>query len=216
MTDAEKLYDAIGKAGDKYVKEAGGRMRRRNGVKYFSAIAAVIAVCIVAVTVFRINTQPAISVYAAGSDVKLVTGRTVEAGRTGKKWYVDAPLQFYVKGNSIDSIRFEDETYRLAYYDRTDAASLDNWFVSNRIVVSYRDTTDSSDKVIAWGNRYSRADNSRYIDAQNESDEKFDRENGIKDDTVRMHIRFRDGSEQDMKIKIHQTDYYNYQLTLEK
>lgn len=149
-----RLSDAIGKVSDRYVLEvldydAGTKRHKR--LKKLCLTAAGICLVVGAVLFSCLNQSQSVTVYAYGSDQQIEGARpvTLPGSIDDNGEMKGHPLQFYVLGNNIESIRFSCKNESISFIDWTEKRG--DYGLSKNFTVQYgEDEEEYYYLVIDW------------------------------------------------------------------
>ena len=136
----EILSDAIGKVGDRYVLEAlnyDAGTKRQKRLKKLCLTAAGVCLVVGAVLFACLNRSQSVTVYAYGSNQQIEeAGPVILSGSIDDNGEMKGhPLQFYVLGNNIESIRFSCKNENISFVDWTEQRG--DYGLSKNFTVQY-------------------------------------------------------------------------------
>lgn len=145
MKEVNKLSNAIGNMDDKFILEAfkyHSRLVLLRSVQW--AGAAVISLCLIIgmAVLTKKNSDISITVYAYETNMELTNGKTIlMPGQINDDGQMQGhPLQFYVSGNKIASIRFSCKNERISFVDWTEQRG--DYGLSKNFTVTYGENED--------------------------------------------------------------------------
>ena len=154
MNKVNKLSNAIGNIGDRFILEAleyRSRLAMYRKIGLFGAIAAGICLMIGSTVLLHKDNRISIAVYAYESNEMLADGNTMlMPGRIRDNGEMRGhPLMFYVLGNEIESIRFSCKNEWISFVDWTEQRG--DYGLSKNFTVAYGSREeDYSYLVVDW------------------------------------------------------------------
>ena len=126
----EKLSNAIGNIGNRYIQEAADYAPAKGKVRMFrtafgkSIIAAALVLCLLAggIMLLSLPVDMAITVYAYGTNEEITaSGAVLQTGTITDSGSMSGhPLMFYLTGEDIASVRFSCKNQQLYFMDWTE------------------------------------------------------------------------------------------------
>lgn len=140
MSREEKLSNAIGNIDDKFILEAlryHSQLVLRRSVRFVGIAAASLFLMIGMATFLHKNSSISITVYAYETNKEIINGEAIlMLGQIDDNGQMQGhPLQFYILGNDIESIRFSCRNEWISFVDWTERRG--DYGLSKNFTVSY-------------------------------------------------------------------------------
>lgn len=201
MSGAERLYGAIDSIDDKYVAEAFRYKKKKPIIRVMAAVAACLCICVAIQSLHSAWFAAPVTVYAYGTgreigwtEPTLMDGTITDDGEMH-----GAPLQFYISGKSIDTIRFSVKNQYISFTDWTEKRK--DYGYSKSFMIQYGDEAYYYYLVINWEPMNlirTLTDNTEIGIANLTEDER--------EDIIVMEITYETGKEETCAININLTD----------
>ncbi len=214
MIESEKIANAIGNIGDKFLMEAleyPHRQKIYRSIRILSAVAA--GICLVTGLALwgQRSTGNPITVYACGTDQQLANGELVlMSGKINDRGEMQGPpLEFYVLGDGIKSIRFSCKNEKISFADWTGQRG--DYGLGKNFTVPYgREKEDYYYLVVNW-----EPQNIIRKLTDNENIKISDLKQKEKEDVIVMEVTYLNGKTETVAIYIKLKDNGNFAASFE-
>lgn len=217
MSPEERLFSAIDKIDDEHIVRAYNYKRKKKPVKVKAMTFVAACACLCLVIFYSINTAgifggSSVTVYAYGSNAEIGWQKpTIMQGTIDNDGEMHgAPMQFYLSGKSIKSVRFSCKNERMTFFDTTGKRG--DYGYSKNFTVDYGDNEKEYPcLIINWNPEH-------IIRKLTDNDDIgiSDLSDSEKEDIIVMQVTYENGKKETLAIKINLTQTGKFEAKVQK